>query len=202
MKKHFHFWLLACMLTWVLPVQASDSITISNIMKQRLNRAAMVPDSLQNPGFEHDGAVAGLFGWTAVVHAGNSYRIEQDRSQIFSGQRSLVIENTGKPQWGGVVQVFRAENLAGREIELSAQLKMQGVTAPGFHMMLKITQMGREIKIAKTHDQFIGDADWKVVSLRTMLPKETTHIEVALTLEGDGRVWIDDVGVGPLAEKN
>ncbi|MHB9102929.1 MAG: hypothetical protein ACYC2E_15650, partial [Sulfuricella sp.] len=111
------------------------------------------------------------------------------------------IENTGVPEWGGVVQVFRAEALAGQEVVLSAQVKMQGVTAPGFYLMLKPTQNGRELKIVKTHDQIIGDADWKAVSLRAMLPKETTHLEVVLTLQGDGRVWVDDVRVEPLTEK-
>lgn len=201
MKKYFPFLLLTSLLTLTFPTLAGDSATMSDIMKRRINRAAMVPDALQNPGFEDAGAAGGLSGWTAVVHAGNNYRIEQDQSQSFSGKRSLVIENTGKPEWGGVVQVFRAEGLAGQEVELSTRLKMQGVTAPGFYMMLKPTQNGRELKIVKTHDQIIGDADWKTVSLRAMLPQETTHLEVVLTLQGDGRVWVDDVRVDPLAEK-
>ncbi|MDO8414177.1 MAG: hypothetical protein Q7S51_10360 [Gallionellaceae bacterium] len=142
-----------------------------------------------------------LTGWTAVVHAGNSYRTEPDQSQAFSGKHSLVTENTGKPERGGAIQLFRAEGLAGQEVELSARLKMQGVTALGFSLMLKIRQMGRELKIVKTQGQFMGEADWQIVSLRAMLPKETTHLEVVLTLAGDGRVWVDDVHVGPLAEK-
>lgn len=97
-----------------------------------------------------------------------------------------MTENTGKPEWGEAIQLFRAEGLAGQEVELSARLKMQGVTSPGFSLMLKIRQMGRELRI---------------VNLRAMLPKETTHLEVVLTLADDGRVWADDVHVGSLAEK-
>lgn len=202
MKKYFRFLLLLTgMLILTSPTLAGEPTAMSDIMKRRVSRAAMLPDTLQNPGFEDAGAAGILSGWTAVVHAGDSYRIGQDQSQVFSGKGSLVIENTGEPEWGGVVQKFRAESLAGQEVELSAQLKMQGVTAPGFYMMMKITQMGRELKTVRVHDQLIGDAGWKTVNLRAMLPKETTHLEVVLTLEGDGRVWVDDVRVDPLAEK-
>lgn len=202
MKKYSRFLLVVCMLALTTPILAGDQTTMSDTMRRRMNRVAMIPDTLQNPGFEDTGTTAGaLTGWAAVVHAGDSYRIEQDQTEAFSGKRSLVIENTGEPEWGGVVQLFRAEGLAGQEIELSARLKMQGVTAPGFYMMLKIMQTGRELEIVKTQGKIIGDADWKPVSLRAMLPKETTHLEVILTLEGDGRAWVDDVRVGALAEK-
>jgi len=180
---------------------AGDQAAMSEIMKRRMNRVAMIPDTLQNTGFEEVGAAGRLPGWTAVVHTGNSYRIEPDQSQAFGGKHSLVIENTGKPEWGGAIQTIRAEGLAGQEVELSVRLKTQGVTAPGFSLMLKIMQMGRELEIVKAQDPFIGDADWQAVSLRTKLPKETTHLEIILTLAGDGRVWVDDVSVGPLAEK-
>lgn len=180
---------------------AGDPAVMSEIMKRRMNRAAMIPDTLQNTGFEEVSTAGRLPGWTAVVHAGDSYRIELDRNETFRGKHSLVIENTGEPEWGGVVQLIRAEGLAGQEVELSAHLKTQGVTYPGFYMMLKIMQMGSELKIVQTHEKFIGDKDWEAVNLRTVLPKETTHLEIVLTLAGDGRVWVDDVRIEPLEEK-
>lgn len=202
MKKYSRFLaLLICMLAIIPHALAGDPAIMSEVMKHRMKRATMVPDAMQNPGFEDAGAAGSLPGWTATVHAGDRYRIEPDQGQVFSGKRSLVIENIGEPEWGGVVQVFRAEGLAGREVELSARLKMQGVTAPGFYMMLKTKQMGLDLKSEKTQDKFVGDSDWKKVSLRTTLPKETTHLEVMLMLAGDGRVWVDDARVDQLAEK-
>lgn len=202
MKKYTRLLpLLIGMLAIPTHALAGDPAVMSEIMKRRMNRVAMIPDTLQNTGFEEVSAAGKLPGWTAVVHTGNSYRIEPDQSQAFSGKYSLVIENTGIPEWGGAIQTIRANGLAGQEVELSARLKTQGVTAPGFSLMLKIMQMGRELEIVKVQGQFIGDADWQAVSLRTKLPKETTHLEVILTLAGDGRVWVDDVSVGPLTEK-
>ncbi len=201
MKKCTRFLLLIGLLVIPPHVLAGDPAVMSEVMKRRMNRVSMIPDTLQNKGFEEVSAAGKLPGWTAVVHAGNSYRIEPDQSHAFSGKYSLVIENTGKPEWGGAIQTIRAEKLAGQEIELSARLKMQGVTAPGFSVMLKIMQTGRELEIVNSQEKFIGDADWQVVSLRTVLPKETTRLAIVLTLADDGRVWVDDVSVGSLAEK-
>lgn len=203
MNKLFHFFLLlTCMLTLASPAQAGDPDAMSEIVKSRINRAAMVPDVLQNPGFEVRDDAKKLPGWSGVVHADDRYLVELDDAQMFSGKRSLLIENRGKPSWGGAIQTIRAERLADQEIELSARVKSQEVTAPGFHMSIKIMQMGRELRTVKTDGLMIGDADWKIMSLRTRLPIETTHLEVDLILEGDGRVWVDDVRIDTLVEKS
>ena len=82
-----------------------------------------------------------------------------------------------------------------------ATAEAANVSAPGFYVALKATQMGRELDSIKTADSVRGDVDWKKISLRTMLSKETTHLEVSLILDGDGSVWVDDVHLDPLPEK-
>lgn len=201
MLKSLLFILPAFLLAVVSTAQAGNPEVMSEMMKRRLKRVAMMPDTLKNPGFE-DAAVAGaMTGWTAMVHGGDSYRIEPDESQKFDGARSLVIENTGDPEWGAAIQTIRAERFAGKEIELSARLKMQDVTTPGFFLLLRTTQMGRELGMVKTQEKLIGDADWRVIRLRSLVPAETTHLEVNLTLQGDGRVWVDDVRIDAMEGK-
>ena len=193
MKNYFcSLGVLISALIYMAPVLADDSVIPDNI-KRRISRAAMIPDVLQNPGFEDRDGSGKLSGWFSVVHAGDSYYVDSDDDQAFEGKRSLIIKNTGKPSWGGANQLIRAERMAGREIELNAQVKASGVSAPGFYVILKIMQVGRELGFIKMEDAILGDVEWKKINLRTLLPKETTHLEVSLILDGDGSIWVDDV---------
>lgn len=187
-------------LVYMVPVGAEDSLIPEHI-KRRISRAAMIPDVLQNLSFEDRDMAGKLSGWSRVVHAGDSYHVDVDDNLAFDGKRSLIIKNTGNPSWGGAQQLIRAEHMAGREIELTAQVKARDVSAPGFYVALKITQAGRELNFIKMEDSISGDFDWKKIGLRTMLPKETTHVEVSLILDGDGSIWVDDVHFGLLPEK-
>ncbi|OGT02952.1 MAG: hypothetical protein A2143_02040 [Gallionellales bacterium RBG_16_57_15] len=201
MKNYYSpLFVLIGALIYIYPVLA-DSSPIPDKVKRRMSRAAMIPDTLQNAGFEDRGASGSVPGWLGVVHAGDSYLVGLDDSQAFAGESSLIIKNTGKPSWGGAHQTIRAEHLAGREIEMTVWVKAANVSAPGFYVALKATQMGRELDSIKTADSVRGDVDWKKISLRTMLSKETTHLEVSLILDGDGNVWVDDVHLDPLPEK-
>lgn len=193
MKNYFSpLVVLTSTLICIAPALADNSL-IPDKIKRRMSRAAMVPDTLQNPGFENRDTSGKLSDWLGVVHGGDSYHVDLDDTQAFAGKSSLIIKNTGTPSWGGAHQTIRAEHLAGREIEITAQVKAANVTAPGFYVALKVSQMGRELDSVKSGDLLHGDADWKKISLRAMLPKETTHLEVSLILDGDGSVWVDDV---------
>lgn len=201
MKNHYSpLVALIGALIYMCPVPA-DSSPIPDKVKRRMSRAAMIPDALQNTGFEDSDASGRVPGWPSVVHAGDSYLVGLDDSQAFAGESSLIIKNTGKPSWGGAHQTIRAEHMAGREIEMTVRVKAANVSAPGFYIALKATQMGRELDDIKTADSVRSDVDWKKISLRTMLPKETTHLEVSLILDGDGSVWVDDVHLDLLPEK-
>lgn len=201
MKNHyFLLFMLISSLAYAAPTPADDLLVPERI-KRRMSRALLIPDTLQNPGFEASNVAGKLSSWTRVVHSGDSYRVDFDDNQVFGGRRSLIIKNIGNPSWGGAQQLIRAERMAGREIELTAQAKVVGVTAPGFYVGLKIIQAGGEWNFIKLEDPVIGDVDWKKVSLRTTLPKETTHIEVNLILDGDGSAWVDDVQLDLLPEK-
>lgn len=201
MLKSLLFIFPAFLLAAFSTAQAANPEVMSEMVKRRQNRVAMMPDTLQNPGFEDAATAGAMTGWTAMVHAGDSYRIEPDESQKFDGTRSLVIENTGDPEWGAAIQTIRAERFAGKEIELSARLKMEGVTAPGFFLLLRTSQMGHELGMVKTQGKLVGDAGWRVIRLRSLVPVETTHLEVNLTLQGDGRVWVDNVSIDVLESK-
>lgn len=183
------------------PSALADDLLVPDRIKRRMNRALLVPDTLQNSGFEASDVAGKLSSWTRVVHSGDSYHVDFDDRLALGGKRSLMIKNTGKPSWGGAQQLIRAEQMAGREVELTAQARGEGVSAPGFYVALKILRAGGEWDFIKMKETVQGDADWKKVGLRTLLPKETTHLEVNLILEGDGRVWVDDVHLGLLPEK-
>lgn len=187
-------------LVYTPPVLADD-LLVPDRIKRRMNRALLVPDMLQNSGFEASDVAGKLTGWSPVVHAGDSYHVDFDDRQALGGKRSLMIKNTGKPSWGGAQQLIRAERMAGREVELTAQAKGEGVSAPGFYVALKILRAGGEWDFIKMKAPVQGDAEWQKVGLRTLLPKEATHLEVNLILEGDGSVWVDDVHLGLLPEE-
>lgn len=181
---------IACLLALSQPALAEDPAKADRF--QRRMTRAVAPETLQNPGFETSDAKKRVSAWTAIVHADDSYRVEADDTQAFSGKHSLVIQNTGRPSWGGAIQTIRADRLANREITFSAQVKSMGATAPGFQMALRLLKTGQEIAWIKT-PAVTGDADWKKLSLQTTIPKDCTDVEINLILDGDGRVWVDDV---------
>lgn len=199
-NNYYSLLILLGALAYMPPILAND-LLLTDKIKLRLNRAAMIPETIQNPGFEGGDTAGQLSGWSRVVHAGDRFYVDLDDSQVFGGRRSLIIKNIGNPSWGGAQQLMRAERMAGREIELTAQAKVVGVTAPGFYVGLKIIQAGGEWNFIKMEDPIIGDVGWKKVSLRTTLPKETIRIEVNLILDGDGSAWVDDVQLDLLPEK-
>ncbi|MDP2828216.1 MAG: hypothetical protein Q8O37_06380 [Sulfuricellaceae bacterium] len=194
-QRLFHALALTCALAFATPACADEPIPNEKI-KRRMARIAAIPATLQNPDFEEKSDTGLPSGWSGVVHAGNSYLVERDDAQAFSGKSCLSIKNMAIPEWGGANQVFQAGSLAGRDITISAQIKAQGVTANGFFIGLKILRTGHELGYFQTPDGSItGDTEWKKLDLSTKLPEDATHLELSLILHGDGKVWVDNLQI-------
>lgn len=191
----------ACTFTAMASALAQDAPPVHERMRQQMRAAVAAPVAVQNPGFEESDPMYKLPSWSAITHGGDPFRIEPDTSQAYAGKQSLIIENTGKHSWGGAVQMLGAANLAGQEVEMAVQVKLQGVTAPGFHIALKAIQPGVEPDYIQTKTELVGDSDWKAVKLRAKLPKTITKVELVLLLDGDGRAWVDEVRLAPVADE-
>ena len=147
--------------------------------------------ALKNPGFEDSTSARPCpVGWDCTMHADpNSFRFFLDEAAPAAGRASLCIEPAGKEPWGIASQgVFDVLPLAGARVRFSAAIRVDGVTGNGAGPYL----MAKGAVLA--HDQVLlkGTAGWRRIAVEIEVPAGAPLIEFGVTLEGRGRVCLDD----------
>lgn len=131
--------------------------------------------------------------WDCSAHADpGSYTFRLDTAKPFKGAHSLCIDRIGKEPWATVTQAVRDATLAGKVLRLSMALRLEGVTGEGAGpWVLLYGPGGRNLK----HDQKLtkGTRDWERASIDIAVLQGTEIVEIGATLEGPGRVCIDEV---------
>ena len=132
--------------------------------------------------------------WDCSVHADPaSYTFRLDTAKPSQGAHSLCIERVGKEPWATVTQAVRdAGGLAGKRLRLSMALRLEGVTGEGAGPWVQLHGPGgRNLK----HDQklFKGTRGWEREVLEFTVLAGTEIVEIGATLEGPGRLCIDEV---------
>lgn len=148
---------------------------------------------IANPGFEADFAAGRACPprWACSAHAdGSAFRFLPDATDPAEGKRSLMIERVGNEPWAIVTQSFKAESLRGQRVRFTLSVRTQGVTGDGAGAWL-LVRGGSEVldhQIRRLH----GTNGWQRQSIEVVLSPQAEHLAVGGTLEGGGRVWIDD----------
>ena len=121
-----------------------------------------------------------------------SYVFRIDTTRPSQGAHSLCVERVGKEPWATITQAVRDPGLAGKVLRLSMAVRLEGVTGDGAGpWVLLHGPGGRNLK----HDQRLlkGTLGWERASLDFMVLAGTEIVEIGATLEGPGRLCIDDV---------
>lgn len=160
-------------------------------------RSEILP-RLSNTGFE---VVEGQFNptdWYIAQHAG-------ERTYVVTINDGVItIDNTGKQIWMQVSQRLPADDLVGRELEFSAEIKMelhadgwQQVLTPGGGLTVQVrgippTGGGRRqlMREALTNQPLLGEHDWHPVGIRFTLPEGATQFEVGFLHQAFGSMSV------------
>ena len=148
--------------------------------------------ALQNPGFEDPNIARPCpVGWDCTMHADHrSFRFFHDQAAPAAGKASLCIEPVGKEPWGLASQgVFDIAALAGARVRFSASIRVEGVTGDGAGPFV-MARVGRDL----AHDKRLitGTHGWQRIAVEIEVPKGAPFIELGVSLEGRGRVCLDD----------
>jgi endoglucanase len=121
----------------------------------------------------------------------------------FQSAQSLGIEaKPGASSNETVRLALPVEKLAGARVQCEARLKAEGVTAPpnpwnGIKVMLHLNGPGGQQWLQR--NSLAGSFEWKRVTFKASVPKDTTSAELILGLESvHGRVWFDDIKISIL----
>lgn len=162
------------------------------------------PFALRNPGFE-DEPIPGsncAAGWNCTMHADpSSFRFFHDEALPAQGKRSLCIEPLKKEPWGIVSQgLFDIAQARGGRVRFSVAVRLDAVTGNGAGPYVAAQGTGGAV-VAHASRLLQGTQGWQRVEVEMAVPAGATLVEFGVSLEGRGRVCLDDARLEILPTK-
>jgi hypothetical protein len=159
------------------------------------------PNLLKNPGFEDVTARGGPAQWINKQHAGvRAYDFSVVDDPHRSGERSMMIRRLQKQVWGKTEQIVRVDpDMAGKTVEFEIWVRSEKVGAKGYMVRIGAFAGSALLDFVKS-ERFAGDGDWTRRTLRLKVPEYTSQLVVAMTLEDEGAIWMDDARLSVVAQ--
>ncbi|MEA3346497.1 MAG: hypothetical protein U9Q21_00215 [Candidatus Auribacterota bacterium] len=162
---------------------------------------------LTNADFE-EGNIGGWAMW--AVTGGISLDENHTRRGICSANPSLNVDG-GPFECGGLIQEFEDFDV-GDTVYTSVWIKTDDLRGPGVSKVYAILKLefwdGDSMIIAYESDRVTKTADWKKVSVQSVVPEDTTKVKCVLILWNDsstgslGNVYFDDAYMGTSPEQS
>jgi hypothetical protein len=122
----------------------------------------------------------------------DSFRFFHDETAPAQGKRSLCIEPLKQEPWAAASQgLFDMAQLRGARVRFSAKVRLDAVTGNGAGPFVSAQGTGGAV-VARESRLLQGTQGWQRVEVEMDVPPGTTLVEVGVTLEGRGRVCLDD----------
>lgn len=155
--------------------------------------------ALRNAGFEAPARPGERCpeDWSCFMHADpDSFRFALDRSSPGEGAQSLCIERVTHEPWAVASQSVHAESLRGRRLRFSVALRGEHLDGPGGGPWVLINgptgMIVHEERVAR-----LGPA-WERRSIEFDVPAQAQALELGATLQGGGRICLDDARLEPV----
>jgi hypothetical protein len=136
----------------------------------------------------------GLKGWWSD-DASQDYEIGIDPMTAHAGQASGFVQSiTPEPKGNGVLaQTLKADEYRGRRVRLSVYAKSAGVEGWADFW---VHVLGPEDRTLRSDSRLaLGTTDWKRLEIVLDVAEDGVTLEYGISLEGKGRVWIDDAHI-------
>lgn len=162
-------------------------------------REAQAPSiALRNAGFE-SAARAGErcpAEWSCTMHADpNAFRFVLDAASAAEGRQSLCIERVTPEPWAVASQSVPAQSLRGRRLRFSIALRGEKLAGPGAGPWVLVHgpagMLAHEERIA------LAGSAWERRTIEFDVPAQAISLDMGATLQGAGRVCIDDARLEP-----
>ena len=85
-------------------------------------------------------------------------------------------------------------DMVGKTVEFEVWVRSEKVGKKGFVIWLSASSGSLLLQSVKS-DRIGGDHDWTRYALHLEIPEFTTRLAVAVTLEDEGAIWIDDASL-------
>lgn len=148
---------------------------------------------LRNAGFEN----AARSGercpehWGCTMHADpDSFRFSLERAAPAEGRQSLCIERVTHEPWSLATQALDAAALRGAKLRFSLAVRVDRAAGPGGGPFLIVH--GPTGNLAHEERLFARTDGWQRVAVDFTVASQAQMVEVGATLQGDGRVCVDD----------
>ena len=149
---------------------------------------------ITNPDFSERSRSGNAKHWGGIQHAGEkSFEVAIDGEE-------LTIQKVGSQPWFLLRQKFQAQQLAGKKVAFSAEIKLD-MQPPAIYMAFKMggglqltvkSKSSNRILLRSTldHDPHIGKSDWQKIQVVVRLPKKAGTIELDVLHQADGELSI------------
>jgi hypothetical protein len=137
---------------------------------------------------------SGLEKWSTSPVDAQAYEFAVDTDVFHSGKQSLRIRALTGRHGGAIYQVLPAADLRGKTVELSGWLRTDDATGDGAVLTLRALGSRRLLEYNIMHRAPVkGTTEWTRYSIPLKLSKNVSELEVGVTLNNKGTVWVDDL---------
>lgn len=147
---------------------------------------------LQDPGFETVGGSRRERKWTGSQHGG------EPSFSYSASDGGLLIEKTGSEPWFILTQVIPRDDIPGRRVIFSAEIKLD-LQPPAIPHAFKqgggltLTAMANGKAVVRSmmeHEPHMGRTDWQPVQVVADLPKRAQIVRLGFIHQADGRIQV------------
>ena len=158
------------------------------------NLAPTVQNVVTSAGFSGGDFV--LSGWNTSTNSG-SISAGRDTSVFKSGPASLRIESKGESD-GNVS--FSMPNIAGKTLLVEGWIRSSGPGVKGAQFALLHQDSSYKMiewkQVAGRYN--FKDGEWAQFSMKVQVPASAAHSLAIFLLQGDGKIWLDDLTITDL----
>ncbi len=129
-------------------------------------------------------------GWSTSGNLPQGYVVGVDHTITHGGRASGYVASQGaNPMgYGALTQAIAADNYRGNRLRLSGYVKTEGVIGQA-SLWMRVDGPKGEIRQDKP---VTGTTDWEKFEIILDVPRDSAEIAFGVSLEGKGRVWVDD----------
>lgn len=129
--------------------------------------------------------------WGCTMHSNpDSYRFSLERAAPAEGKQSLCIERVASEPWSLATQAIDVTALRGAKLRFSLAVRVERAAGAGGGPFLLLHgpagNLAHEERLLKKTD------GWQRIALDFTVTPSAQMVEVGATLQGDGRVCVDD----------
>ncbi|MEI6234961.1 MAG: hypothetical protein WCT04_18045 [Planctomycetota bacterium] len=181
--------------TYVVDVPTREKAVSPTVTAPELTEPPAKPALLiLNPAMTEVDAQNRPANWTQTWTGSGKIKLSRDTSLFKSAPASLALESSGGDARGRTMQAHLAK--PGQRFRLSGFLKASGAATATVGVQF-YTEAWKPIDFKAVGNALPG-SDWLPFANDVVVPPGTYRIGIVLQLDGDGKVWLDDVNAKDL----